>query len=266
MLTEMQNEYDSSVDGSSGKTIDLVSLYPRDMNIYGDSGNVLTIARRLSLYGYRPVVHSINQGDLWPEQVDMILGGGGQNLGQSKIKDDLFKRSSMLHSLADQGVPMLMVCGLYQLFGEYFETADGERIDGISIIGAYSLGHPVRMIGNLVERTDSFGDVIGYENHSGQTFLRQGVEPFGYVDSQGCGNNGEDGTEGARVGNVIGTYLHGSVLPKNPTLSDFLIRSAVENRYGKGSFNPASAPYPDEIARIDEVARQARRTASARPR
>ena len=164
------------------RTIDVVSLYPKDMNIYGDSGNVLTIRRRLELYGYEPVVHQYNQGDDWPDQVDLILGGGGQDTGQKKIIDDFYHRADLLRSLAADGTPMLMICGLYQLFGEYFETVDGTRLDGIGVIGAYTVGQNVRMIGNLVEHSDQFGDVIGYENHSGQTFLREGVQPLGTVN------------------------------------------------------------------------------------
>ena len=141
------------------RTIDVVSLYPKDMNIYGDSGNVLTIRRRLELYGYEPVVHQYNQGDDWPDQVDLILGGGGQDTGQKKIIDDFYHRADLLRSLAADGTPMLMICGLYQLFGEYFETVDGTRLDGIGVIGAYTVGQNVRMIGNLVEHSDQFGDV-----------------------------------------------------------------------------------------------------------
>ncbi|AKV55689.1 type 1 glutamine amidotransferase [Bifidobacterium actinocoloniiforme] len=268
MVNEAADRSEAAQAGQEApeRAIDLVSLYPQDMNIYGDSGNVLTVSRRLALYGYQPRIHRINQGDAWPDQVDMILGGGGQDHGQGRIIDDLFERADTLRAAAEAGVPMLMVCGLYQLFGHYFETIDGERLDGIGIIGAYSLGRPVRMIGNLVEHTDSFGDAIGYENHSGQTFLDPGVEPLGRVDADGCGNNGEDRTEGARVHNVIGTYLHGSLLPKNPAISDFLIRTAVEARYGQGSFDPAAAPGSAELARLDEAAAQARQAASARPR
>lgn len=250
------------------QVIDIVSLYPKDMNIYGDSGNVLTIQRRLALYGYEPRVHAYNQGDSWPEHVDMILGGGGQDTGQKKIIDDFFKRADLLRSLAADGTPMLMICGLYQLFGEYFETVDGSRLDGIGVIGAYTVGQEVRMIGNLTEHSADFGDIIGYENHSGQTFLREGVQPLGTVDADGTGNNGEDHTEGARVNNVIGTYMHGSLLPKNPAIADFLIRTAAERRYG--SFDPAAAGQTEsqraELDRINTIASNARRVAMSRPR
>ncbi|KFI54425.1 glutamine amidotransferase [Bifidobacterium callitrichos] len=254
-----------------GKTIDVMSLYPKDMNIYGDSGNVLTIRRRLELYGYEPVIHQYNQGDDWPDHVDLILGGGGQDSGQGKIIDDFFRRADLIRGLAFHGTPMLMICGMYQLFGEYFETAEGSRLEGIGVIGAYTVGRNVRMIGNLVEHSDDFGDIIGYENHSGQTFLRESTTPLGTVDVEGRGNNGKDYTEGARVFNVIGTYMHGSLLPKNPLIADFLIRNAVERRYG--ALNDGRLATDDqtpeqaaELDRIDTVAEQARKVAAARPR
>ena len=199
------------------------------------------------------------------EHVDMILGGGGQDTGQKKIIDDLFARADDLRRFAADGVPMLMICGLYQLFGHYFETIDGTRLDGIGIIGAHTIGRDVRMIGNLVEHSAHFGDIIGYENHSGQTFLDPGVEPLGRVDHDGTGNNGEDHTEGARVNNVIGTYMHGSLLPKNPAIADFLIRAAAERRYG--AFEPRQAKdRAAELARIDGIAAKARTVAAGRPR
>ena len=247
------------------KAIDVMSLYPKDMNIYGDWGNVLTITRRLALYGYEPRLYVYNQGDAWPGHVDMILGGGGQDNGQKKITEDLFLRADELRSLAADGTPMLTICGLYQLFGEYFETIDGTRLDGIGIFGVYTKGRDVRMIGNLVEHSKQFGDVIGYENHSGQTFLREGVQSLGMVDAEGTGNNGEDHTEGAMVGNVIGTYMHGSLLPKNPAIADFLIRTAVERRYGEFQSQQGEQQRAD-LARINAVAEQAREVAAARPR
>ena len=247
------------------KQIDIVSLYPKDMNIYGDTGNVLAITRRLRLYGYDPQVHLVNQGDPWPQHADMVLGGGGQDTGQKKIITDLFARADLLRSLVEQGVPMLMICGLYQLFGEYFETVDGTRLDGIGVIGAYTVGSDVRRIGNLVEQSEDFGSIIGYENHSGQTFLREGVKPLGTV-GEGLGNNGEDGTEGARVHTMIGTYMHGSLLPKNPAISDFLIRTAVERRYGGFDLSEQTDAQRDELARLDTYCAKAREVAASRPR
>ena len=142
---------------------------------------------------------------------------------------------------------------------------DGSKLEGISIIGAYTVGRDVRMIGNLTETSEQFGRIVGYENHSGQTFLREHVRPLGSVDADGCGNNGEDHTEGAVVNHVIGTYMHGSLLPKNPAISDFLIRAAAERRYG--TFTPEqSADMRDELARLDALAEHARAVAEVRPR
>ncbi|MFT8639133.1 type 1 glutamine amidotransferase [Bifidobacterium sp.] len=245
--------------------IDIVSLYPKDMNIYGDSGNLLTIERRLRLYGYEPTIHHYNQDDSWPDHVDMVLGGGGQDEGQRKIIRDLCKRGELLRGLAHQGVPMLMICGLYQLFGEYFQPIEGDRLPGICVLGAHTIGEKLRLIGNLVEHSQRFGSVVGYENHSGQTFLHEGTKPLGEVDAPNTGNNGSDHTEGAMNDNVIGTYMHGSLLPKNPDIADFLIAKAVELRYG--SFNPQPTQKAlSELKRLDTLAQHARAVAMRRPR
>ena len=220
--------------------------------------------RRIECYGYEPVLHSYNQGDAWPSSVDLVVGGGGQDSGQKKIQSDFMQRSDDLHALAEAGTPMLMVCGLYQLFGKYFETLDGYRIPGIGIFDAVSIGRTKRLIGNIVEESSDFGTVIGYENHSGQTFLREGTQPLGTVKS-GDGNNLDDSSEGARVHNVIGTYLHGSLLPKNPAIADFLIQRAAELRYG--AFEPVITPEASQkIEQFDRFANNARRVAENRPR
>lgn len=264
-MNEMNQGDEAMQSRDERRPIDVMSIYPRDMNIYGDWGNVLTITRRLALYGYEPIVHTYNQGDPWPEHVDMILGGGGQDTGQKKIANDFFKRADTLRQLVQEDVPMLMICGMYQLFGEYFETIDGTRLDGIGVFGVYTEGRESRMIGNLVEHSDQFGDVIGYENHSGQTFLREGVQPFGHVDREGWGNNGRDRTEGAMVHNVIGTYMHGPLLPKNPKVADFLIRAAAVHRYGEFR-SQQTEEQKAELAHINDIVANARGVAASRPR
>jgi lipid II isoglutaminyl synthase (glutamine-hydrolysing) len=235
--------------------IDLLQLYPRDMNIYGDWGNVLVLRKRLQLRGFQVRLHEYNPGDAFPGQVDLIVGGGGQDSGQNKIQADLLALGGRLKELAEDGVPMLAICGLYQLFGNYFKTGTGEVIKGISLLNVDTVAGPARLIGNTVIESSEFGTVIGYENHSGQTFLKEGVQPFGMI-TKGEGNNGQDKTEGARYRNVVASYLHGSLLPKNPAVADFLIRSAVVRRYG--SFDDAALQVPYEA--------QARTDAAARPR
>lgn len=216
------------------KTITILQLYPKDMNIYGDHGNLQVIIRRLEWYGYTPEVISYNVGDTLPKSVDIIVGGGGQDSGQEKIHADLLKIGPQLKRWADAGVPMLMVCGLYQLFGHFFKTLNNTLLKGISVLDVETYGTNERLIGNIVTQSEEFGDIVGYENHSGQTFLGEGALPFATV-IKGAGNNAKDGHEGARYKNVIGTYLHGSLLPKNPAVADFLIKTAVTKKYGEFS-------------------------------
>ena len=214
------------------KVIKVLHLYARDMNIYGDRGNVLTVLRRIQWHGYKPQLIEYNPGDTFPDDIDIIVGGGGQDSGQSKIQDDLLAIGPQLRKLADEGTPMLMICGLYQLFGKFFKTSSGEIIKGIELFDIETYGKSERLIGNIVTHSQQFGDIVGYENHSGQTFLGQSVTPLGQV-RLGAGNNTADDGEGARYKNVIGSYLHGSILPKNPKIADFLIEQAVVKKYGK---------------------------------
>ena len=237
------------------KPIHVLSLYPRDMNIYGDQGNLLTIQRRLEWYGYQPVIHRYNPGDAFPDDVDIVVGGGGQDSGQSIIQPDLQRIAPRLHDLADSDTPMLMICGLYQLFGHFFETREGERLEGIGILDVTTYGRDERLIGNIITESPDFGTIYGYENHSGQTFLGPKASPLATV-RLGAGNNTEDTHEGARYRHVIGSYLHGSLLPKNPRLADFLIAQAVATRYGDSL----------SIAIDDSLARLAREAAASRPR
>lgn len=213
------------------KIITVMQLYPKDMNIYGDWGNVLTILRRLEWHGYTPKFIEYNPGDAFPKEVDMLIGGGGQDSGQDIIQEDLLAIGTKLHKLADNNIPMLMICGLYQLFGRFFKTQDGHIIEGISLFDIETHAGPERLIGNTTVKSSQFGEIIGYENHSGQTYLGKNTQPLGHI-IKGAGNNGQDGTEGVRYKNVIGSYLHGSLLPKNPAIADFLIEQAVTKKYG----------------------------------
>jgi len=216
----------------SDKIITILNLYSNDMNIYGDRGNVLCLQRRLEWYGYKPQIIEYNQGDKFPENVDIIIGGGGQDSGQNKIRNDLLSIGPKIRKLADDNVPMLMICGLYQLFGKFFKTSDGEIIEGIGIFNIETYGKSERLIGNIITHSEQFGDIIGYENHSGQTFLGHNVTALGRV-RLGAGNNTLDISEGARYKNVIGSYLHGSLLPKNPDIADFIIEQAIIRKYSK---------------------------------
>lgn len=237
------------------KTVTILQLYPKDMNIYGDNGNLQVIIRRLEWYGYIPEVIAYNPGDTLPKNPDIILGGGGQDSGQEKIHADLLSIGPKLKEWSEAGKPMLLVCGLYQLFGHFFQTLNGTILEGIGVLDVKTYGTTERLIGNIVTSSAEFGTIIGYENHSGQTFLGDDATPLAEV-IKGAGNNSKDGLEGARVRNTIGTYLHGSVLPKNPTLADFLIKTAVTKKFGEFSHDLID----------DSFADKARDIAASRPR
>ncbi len=240
---------------NNGKTLRILQLYPLDMNIYGDWGNTLALARRAQAHGFDVQILGHNPGQPFPEDVDIILGGGGQDSGQSVIQEDLHANGDTLRSLAEAGVPMLVICGLYQLFGKEFRTREGEVLKGIGIFDAHTVGGDDRLIGNIVEESEEFGTVIGFENHSGLTYLGSGCTPLATV-TKGEGNNVTDAHEGARVHNVIGTYLHGSLLPKNPKISDYLIEQAAQRKFGE--FTPNTID--------DSLVEKARASAASRPR
>ncbi len=231
----------------------IAHLYPRDMNIYGDMGNIITLVRRLEWRGYEVEVRAVDVGEAFDfTKVDIVFGGGGQDSGQLIVGADLIGRASALHDAAANGTPMLMICGLYQLFGRGFTTIEGQEIPGLGIFHARTVGSQVRMIGNITLDT-AYGELVGFENHSGQTLLEADQAPLGKV-IRGYGNDERSGYEGAVTGSVIGTYLHGPVLPKNPALADHLIGAAL-NRRGVSELAPLD----------DTLERAAAATARRRP-
>jgi hypothetical protein len=236
------------------KQLTVLQLYPNEMNIYGDWGNVLTLLKRIEWHGYSPKLLQHHPGKEFPKNVDIVVGGGGQDSGQQKVQNDLLAISDDLHKLADDNTPMLMICGLYQLFGRLFKTSDDQIIQGIGIFKAETHAGPKRLIGNISTQTP-FGTVVGYENHSGLTYLDDPAQAFGTV-IKGAGNNGNDKTEGAVYKSVYGSYLHGSLLPKNPTFADALIGMAAQHKFD--DFEP--------MVIDDRFAEKARATALGRPR
>mgnify|MGYP001462347926 FL=1 len=231
----------------------LAYLYPREMNTYGDRGNVICLQKRLEWRGYKLDIVEHQPGDKLPVQVDMVFMGGGQDSGQAVIDTDFKRVAPWLRELAEADVPMLTICGAYQLFGHSFEMLDGSELQGIGILDVTTRAQTTRLIGNLHIETEDFGTIIGFENHSGRTYLGPRAEPLGRV-TMGAGNNGEDKTEGTRYRNIIGTYSHGPVLPKNPRLADWLIGRMPGIMSTK--LEPLDDPYIDA----------ARASAGARPR
>jgi lipid II isoglutaminyl synthase (glutamine-hydrolysing) len=212
----------------------LVHLYPRLLNLYGDRGNIITLRQRCAWRGMELRVHEIGLGESLPlEPPDIFFMGGDQDREQTVVVEDLRERhKEAVEHQVHSGVPFLAVCGSYQLLQQYYRPAEGPDLIGLGIIDAYTVhpGHDVpRCVGNVVVEWEG-GTIVGFENHGGRTYLQHGTVPLGRV-IQGYGNNGEDGFEGARTGNVFGTYIHGSLLPKNPAFADLLLDLALQRRY-----------------------------------
>ena len=216
-------------------------LYADLMNIYGDRGNILTLVKRAEWRGLDVEVRELGRGPVESlDDVDVFFFGGGQDREQALIYDDLREhKQQKLQSAVSAGAQVLAVCGGYQLLGAYYQTGDGQKYDGIGMIDVRTEAGKKRFIGDVVVQS-SLDDLqtttlVGFENHSGRTFLGPKAKPLGKV-LQGHGNNGSDKTEGCVQGGVIGTYLHGSLLPKNPHLADHLIAAALRRR-GAGALS-----------------------------
>jgi lipid II isoglutaminyl synthase (glutamine-hydrolysing) len=231
------------------RQLTIAHLYPGDMNIYGDLGNVITLRKRLEWRGYAVTVKAVEMGQQFDwTKVDIVFGGGGQDSGQLVVGPDLINRSDDLHKLTDEGTPMLLICGLYQLFGRGFTTLEGQEIPGIGVFRASTVGSTTRMIGNITIESE-FGRLVGFENHSGQTELEDGQPALGKV-TKGFGNNEKSRYEGAISSNVIGTYMHGPILPKNPRLADHLILAALKRRWGVTELEPLDDGLEQVAARV----------------
>ncbi len=210
-------------------------LYPDLMNIYGDRGNILTLLKRADWRGYDARVVELGRGDTQEmDKVDLFFFGGGQDREQALVYDDLIHSKQVrLEDAVAGGAMVLAVCGGYQLLGHYYQTGEGERFPGIGLIDVRTEAGKRRFIGDVVADLVSLDaepkTLVGFENHSGRTFLGPKAQPLARV-RMGFGNNGQDGTEGCLQGGVLGTYLHGSLLPKNPHLADHLIRRALKRR------------------------------------
>lgn len=210
-------------------------LYPSLMGLYGDRGNAMVAKKRAESQGLSVQVHSIEPGEeIALGDLDLLIAGGGQDRQQELIKPDLQRRGPDLRAAILDGLPVLAICGAYQLLGHYYETAAGERIEGLGLLDLITVAGATRLVGNIGLRLNGLGvtppTLAGFENHAGRTHLGS-VAPLGDV-LHGYGNNGLDGTEGAVYLNCLGTYLHGPALAINPHLADYLLDLALERRYG----------------------------------
>jgi lipid II isoglutaminyl synthase (glutamine-hydrolysing) len=227
----------------------LLWLYPDHMNIYADRGNIAVLERRCAWRGIGFSLSSSGPGEPFdPDEHDLFYMGGGQDRDQALVAHDLVetKREAIEQALA-RDAAMLAVCGGYQLLGHSYELSDGESLPGLGLVDLHTVREPgKRLIGNVVIDAD-LGEGVqrlaGFENHGGRTYLGEGERPLGRVVS-GFGNNGKDGAEGVRRGRLIGTYLHGPLLPKNTDLADTLIEWSLAGRYGDA---PALEPLDDRL-------------------
>jgi len=246
-------------------------LYASGMNVYGDRGNVLTLVRRCRWRGIDVEVVERGVGEHGSlDRFDVFVAGGGQDRDQVAVSEDLQgDTGKMLVEAVEHDAVLLAICGMYQLLGHYFKTGSGETLPGIGIFDAWTVAGSRRFIGDVIVRCqvdETVIDLVGFENHSGRTYLGPNGRPMAR-SVVGAGNNGEDGQEGARYRNAFGCYLHGPLLPKNPDFADYLIRLALRKRYRD---DVKLAPLDDTIeigarrAMIERIRRRGRVKSGAR--
>lgn len=228
-------------------------LYPDLMSIYGDRGNIIALTRRAAWRGIditiKPITVDTSVSEL--RTSDMLFMGGAQDRQQTIVAQDLKKKKKALSEMIEDHVPGLYICGGFQFLGNYYKLADGTIIEQLGVLDVYTEDPGgKRLIGNIaVDATMTMGKktiLVGFENHGGRTRLGKDVKPLGSV-IKGFGSNAEDHTEGAVYKNSIGTYLHGPILPKNPTLTDYLLTKTLERKY---KMNIQLEPLDDSLANL----------------
>jgi lipid II isoglutaminyl synthase (glutamine-hydrolysing) len=228
----------------SGDVLRVCALYPDLMNIYADRGNILLLQRRCSWRGIELLVTAAGLGEaIDPDGHELFYLGGGQDRDQALCAQDLVEtKRDALHAAADRGAVVFGVCGGYQLLGRDYQLGE-QRLPGAGLVDLWTVRDPgPRLIGNVAIEVDLGAGprvLAGFENHGGRTHLGPGEQPLGRV-LRGHGNDGQSGVEGVRRANVIGTYLHGPLLPKNAWFADWLIATAL----GRA---------PEELAPLDDT-------------
>jgi CobQ-like glutamine amidotransferase family enzyme len=241
-------------------------LFPDYLNIYADRGNMAVLARRAAWRDHELEVRPLGMGDtVRPGEHDLYYVGGGQDREQELIAPALAAMGPALQEAVAGGAAALAVCGGYQLFGRFYRDRSGDELPGVGLLPLHTVAGERRMIGDvLLECELEPGErhtLAGFENHAGRTVLDGGAEPLGRVLA-GFGNDGMSGHEGCRAGRVIGTYLHGPLLPRNPWLADWLLAQAIAHRTGN---EPELAPLEDELeAEAHAVSAERARTRGGR--
>jgi lipid II isoglutaminyl synthase (glutamine-hydrolysing) len=227
----------------------VLGLYPEQMNIYADRGNIVFLQRRCEWRGIGFSFACAGPGErVDPAAHDLFYVGGGQDRDQKMVAADLVaSKREELAAAVESGAALLAVCGGYQLLGHSYQLTEAETLPGLGLVDLETVREPgPRLIGNVAIEVDLGAGprvLAGFENHGGRTYLGAGVPPLGKV-LKGHGNNGADGFEGVRRHNLIGTYLHGPLLPKNAWLADHLIAQALGRRYGA---RPELEPLDDAL-------------------
>jgi CobQ-like glutamine amidotransferase family enzyme len=244
---------------ASGVRVRVGHLYPDYLNIYADRGNIAVLERRAGWRGHALEVEPVSIGDaLRPGAHDLLYVGGGQDREQALVAADLAAKSDAVAGAVAGGTALLAVCGGYQLLGRFYRGRDGVELPGLGILPLHTIAGERRMIGDVLLDCEWAGRTLaGFENHAGRTLLDEGAQPLGRV-VHGFGNDGESGFEGCRDGRVIGTYLHGPLLPRNPWLADWLLAQALAH---------AGGGEPPELEPLDDgLEADAHRVASGRAR
>ncbi len=213
-------------------------LYPDLLNLYGDRGNIQCLKKRCEWRGIDAQVREFELTDAIDfSSLDIVLLGGGSDREQMLVCDRLREIRKDFHAYVEDGGSVIAVCGGYQLLGHYYDTDNG-KIEGLSLVDLYTKQGDPRLISNIVLESEEFSyPIVGFENHGGRTFIGKKMRPLGKV-KYGNGNNAQDGTEGILYKNIVGTYLHGPLLPKNPHICDYLIANALDRKYGKKDLAP----------------------------
>jgi CobQ-like glutamine amidotransferase family enzyme len=223
-------------------------LYPDYLNIYADRGNMAVLERRAAWRGHKLEVRSISIGEpVRPGEHDLLYVGGGQDREQALVAEDLVGKADDIRAVVDGGAVVLAVCGGYQLIGRSYRDLRGDELPGIGLLPFDTVAGDRRMIGDVLLECEldpgTKRTLAGFENHAGRTRLDAGAEPLGRVLA-GFGNDGESGWEGCRAGRVVGTYLHGPLLPRNAWFADWLLAQALAHRLGEP---PELEPLGDEL-------------------
>lgn len=216
-------------------------LYPELLNQSGDAGNVSCFVKRLEQRGITAHVSKFPVGEKRSlRDFDLVFIGGGQQLGQQELLEDLKRgRAADIRSAIEEGLVFLAIGGGLEMLGRYTQDTDGKRTEFVGAVDMHTVEYAQRLTGDYLFQCDELPgvNIVAFSNHSGRTYLGEGVKPLGKI-LNGHGNNGEDGTEGLRYKNVFGSYGHGPLLPKNPELCDLILKTALERRYGSVKLQP----------------------------